>query len=76
MTTFTKVILIIGIFFVFGLISVALKGGENRPGVGGPVGIILLIGVIAAIRAIWKYKPESEQKKETSADNQSLDKHS
>lgn len=75
MRTLTKIVLIVVIFMVFGLITVALKGGENRPGVGGPVGLILMFGVIAAIRAIWKYNPEKEQNKNTSADNQTLDKH-
>jgi hypothetical protein len=74
MRTFTKIVLIVVIFMVFGLITVALKGGENRPGVGGPVGIILMFGVLAAIRAIWKYNPEKEQSKGTTADNQTLDK--
>ena len=69
-----KVVLIVGIFMVFGLITVALKGGDNRPGVGGPIGIVLMFGMIAAVRAIWKYKPEKDSKKDTTADNQSLDK--
>lgn len=74
MRTLTKIVLIVIIFLLFGLITVVLKGGENRPGVGGPVGIILMFGVIAAIRAIWKYNPEKEQAKTTEADNQTLDK--
>ncbi len=74
MRTATKIILIIVMFLIFGIITVALKGGENRPGVGGPIGIILMFGFIAAIRAIWKYKPEAENKEESSADKQTLDK--
>ena len=74
MRNLTKIVLIVVIFMVFGVITVALKGGENRPGVGGPVGIILMFGVIAAIRAIWKYHPEKDQNKTTAADDQSLDK--
>jgi hypothetical protein len=74
MRTLTKIVLIVVIFMVFGLITVALKGGQNRPGVGGPIGLILMFGVLAAIRAIWKYNPEKDQNKTTTADSQTLDK--
>ena len=70
----TKVILIIAVFLMSGLIITLIKGATGNQTGTGPFGFIIIIGMVAAIRAIWKYKPESEQKKDTSADNQTLDK--
>jgi hypothetical protein len=76
MRTISKIVLCIVIFMIFGLITVALKGGQNRPGVGGPIGIILMFGMFAAMRAIWKYKPENPEKTNLSSDSHTLNKNS
>ena len=71
-----KIILIIVVFFIGALLITVIGQATGHTKGGGPIGIIIMFGIIAAIRAIWKYKPESEQKNDTTADNQSLDKES
>jgi hypothetical protein len=76
MRTGLKVVLIIVVFIVCGLLITLVKEGtgrgSNSPGVGGPVGIIIVFAIIAGIRAIWKYNPE---KKDNGSDgNHNLDK--
>lgn len=65
-----KIVLIIGLFLILGFFQVLLKGG-NGSGSGGPIGIILLVGVFAAVGAIWKYKPNTDSQKN---DTKDLDK--
>ncbi|MBX2963694.1 MAG: hypothetical protein KF687_14370 [Cyclobacteriaceae bacterium] len=69
MTTTSKIIATVAVIFVFMLLSAALQAGSGPGGRNpGILGLIFLIGLIAAIRAIWK-KP-----KESNADNTSLKK--
>ncbi|HMT75148.1 MAG TPA: hypothetical protein PKA77_13835 [Chitinophagaceae bacterium] len=76
MRTATKTVVIVGIIIV-GLILMGLNmglresSGHKTP---GPLGIVLVVGIIAAIRAVSKYKPEEETKKDVTADSQTLDK--
>lgn len=73
MRTGVKILLIIVSFMIYGVIQIALKGGDSsRPGVGGPIGIIFLFAFLAAARAIWKYNPD--KKDENQNDNHNLDK--
>lgn len=74
MRTATKIILIIVVFLIGGLVITLIGQSTGRSKGGGPIGIVVMFGIFAACAAIWKYKPESEQKKDISADNQSLDK--
>jgi len=74
MTTVTKIGLTILAFLIGGVIIAGLNEAQGTKSGGGPIGIIFIIGIGAAIRAIWKYKPESEKSKNTNADNQTLDK--
>lgn len=69
-----KIILIIVVFFIGAILISVIGQATGHTKGGGPIGIIIMFGIIAAIRAIWKYKPESDNKKDTTADNQNLDK--
>jgi F0F1-type ATP synthase assembly protein I len=72
-----KLMKIILIFIAFILTAgiIAVLKGDNKSGVGGPIGIILLLGFMAGARAIWKYNPnEDEQNQANSNDNHKLDK--
>ena len=69
-TTAIKIIVIVGILLVTSLISVAMNGGRSN----GRAPIFVIAGAIAAISAVWKYKPKSER--EASDDNHELDKKS
>lgn len=71
-----KIILIVVVFLIGAVLITVIGQATGHTKGGGPIGIVIMFGIIAAIRAIWKYKPESEQKKDTTADNQSLDKRS
>lgn len=68
MRTSLKVIVIAGIIILTSLIGIALNGGNGN----NKAPIFVLAGAIAAIRAVWKYKPTEE--KDTSVDLQQLDK--
>lgn len=59
-----KIILTIILF----IISIPIVGGLNyligrnaSDGVGGIVGIIYLLGLLAGLRAIWKYKSKNDK---------------
>jgi hypothetical protein len=72
MRTGIKVLLIFGLFMIYGAISLALKGGDStRAGVGGPIGLIVLFACFAGAVAIWKYNPD----KDTEKQNDGKDKH-
>ena len=75
MQTLVKSVLTFVFFLIFVLIVGAIKdltGVSN----GGPiVGTVLFIGFIAAIRAVWKHKPNSDASNDTTIDKQDLDKH-
>ena len=80
MTKGLKIILIIVAFIIGGLILMLIKAGSGRgvnsPGVGGPVGLIITFALLAGIRAIWKYKPDADDKKPTDEiDIHKLDKN-
>ena len=71
----TKIIVIIAFafvfFLVFGLIVATRKSsGHSTP---GAFGFILLVGLIAAIRAVWKYNPNKKDDKLVEQNND--DKH-
>lgn len=69
MTTSLKIIVIIGIVILCSLIGVVMNGGNGN----SRAPIFVVIGALAAIRAVWKYDPKQD-KKETDIDNQQLDK--
>jgi len=71
-----KVILIIVVFIVGAMLITILGQATGHTKGGGPIGIVITVGIFAAARAIWRYNPESEQTKDTTADKQSLDKNS
>ena len=81
MRTGLKVLLIFVVFVIGGMIIAVSKSltGHSSNSVGGPIGLILAVALLAAARAIWKYNPESKssggtelQKK--NEDNTTLDK--
>lgn len=69
MRTPLKIIVIIGIVILCSLIGVAMNGGNGN----NKAPIFVVAGALAAIRAVWKYKPADETK-ETNVENQQLDK--
>lgn len=74
MRTLSKVGLTIVAVLIGGLIITALNEAQGTKHGGGPIGIIFAMGMIAAITAIWKWKPDSEKKDNKPNDNQQLDK--
>lgn len=62
MKVFAKAIVIIGIIIFFLFIWAFLLMSRQNSGhiTPGPIGLILLIGLIAAIRAVIKYKPQQD----------------
>lgn len=75
MRTGAKILMII-VFFIVGMFFITLikvgQGRGNAPGLGGPLGIIIMFAMLAGIRAIWKYRPES--KNDESGAGHDLDK--
>lgn len=68
-----KIFFSVLIFLIVGLILTVLKettGRQDTRG-GGPFGLVIIIAMTAAIRAIWKYKGPEEQK---DSDDIKLDK--
>lgn len=70
MRTLIKIILIVVVFIVGGGIATVIGQATGHTKGPGPIGFILFIGVFAAIRAIWKYKPSNTQN--TTSDNEKL----
>ena len=68
MTTTLKIIVTVGILLVCTLITMAMNGGEGN----SKAPMFLVMGAVAGIGAVWKYKPEP--KKDTTSDKQELDK--
>jgi len=71
MSNLSKTLVTIGIIFgfllLFGLLTASRNsGGSSTPGI---FGIILMVGMIAGIKAVWKKPIETEEK-----DNHQLDK--
>ncbi len=74
-----KIVLIIVALIVVVIFQVALEGGDtSKPGLGGPIGVILMFVFWAGAKAIWKYNPEQNNQKnekdENPNDNHTLDK--
>lgn len=75
MRTLSKIGLTILAFMIGGVIIAGLNQAQGTKSGGGPIGVIFSIGMIAAITAIWKWKPESEKKDDNNkGNNQQLDK--
>ena len=70
MRTLMKIVLTIIVFVVGGGIATLVGQATGHTKGPGPIGFILFIGVFAAIRAIWKYKPDTTQN--MTADNEKL----
>lgn len=70
MSKTSKILATIGVIFLFMVLSGALQAGSGPGGRNpGIFGLILLFGVIAGIRAIWKSSGN-----DNNADNTSLKK--
>ena len=70
MSKTSKILATIGVIFLFMILSGALQAGSGPGGRNpGIIGLILLFGVIAGIRAIWKSSDN-----DNNADNTSLKK--
>ncbi len=55
MSKTSKILATVGVIFLFLILSGALQAGSGHGGKNpGILGLILLFGVIAGIRAIWK----------------------
>ena len=79
MRTGLKIILIVVVFILGGGIVAIIGEATGHSKGGGPIGLIIMLGLIAGCRAIWKYNPEGEQKpnsevEKSNNDNQQLDK--
>ena len=74
MRTLTKIGLTILAFLIGGLIIAGLNDAQGTKSGGGPIGVIFSLAMLAAITAIWKWKPESEKKDDNNKDNTQLDK--
>jgi len=74
MRTLSKIGLTIVAFLIGGIIIAGLNEAQGTKHGGGPIGVIFAIGMIAAVTAIWKWKPDSEKKDNKPNDNQQLDK--
>ena len=75
MRTLSKVGLTFLALMIGGIIIAGLNEAQGRQtGGGGPIGIIFSLGMLAAITAIWKWKPESEKKDLNNNGNNQLDK--
>lgn len=73
MQRFMKVVLIIITVLVGGAVLALMK--ESRGGVGpGPFGVVIALALFAGIKAIWSYKSEKPEEKDTN-DVEKLDKN-
>jgi hypothetical protein len=69
MTRSSKILATVGIVFVFMIFNAMMQAGAGPGGRNtGVIGIILMFGLIAGIRAVWK------QPTEKNAENTKLDK--
>ena len=61
MTRTSKILATVGIVLVFMFFSAALQAGSGPGGrPPGILGIILLVGLIAGIRAVWKKSDDKD----------------
>jgi len=81
MRTVTKIILTIVLFMIMAALIAVINDatGQGSSNSSGPFGIILTIMFLAAIIAIWKYKPKKitnnkDNEKHEDIDNHQLDK--
>ncbi len=74
MNSILKVVMIIGVFLIGGFFIALIGEATGHTKGGGPMGIVIMFGVIAAIRAIWKYKPEANNNRDITSDKENLDK--
>ena len=76
MRTGLKVVLIIAAFLISVILMTIMKeatGGSSGSG-GGIFGIIIVFALLAGIRAIWRYNPDSVEIKKADDDKYKLDK--
>ncbi|NJL15178.1 MAG: hypothetical protein HC913_20675 [Microscillaceae bacterium] len=69
MQTVSKILLSGLIFAILAPIIIGLKiaqGHPDGPGVGGPIGILLMFTALAGVRAIWRYKSPQKQADDSS----------
>lgn len=76
MSEFAKILVTIGVIILWFLLSVINTemrkvSGHSTPGI---FGMILLLGVIGAVRAIWKSKKNDNEKDEDGNDSSILQK--
>jgi uncharacterized membrane protein len=69
MTTTIKILVTIGILLACSLLTMAMNGGESS----SKAPMFLVLGAVAGITAVWKYKPEPK-KDNSSSDSKELDK--
>ena len=69
MTTTIKIFVTIGILLACSLLTMAMNGGEGN----SKAPMFLVLGAVAGITAVWKYKPE-QKKDSNSSDSKELDK--
>jgi hypothetical protein len=73
MRTLSKIGLTFLAIMIGGVIIAGLNEAQGTKAGGGPIGVIFALGLFAAIRAIWKWKPENEKDQEQNNSNK-LDK--
>lgn len=68
MTRTSKILATVGIIFVFMLFNAMRQAGSGPGGrSGGVIGFVLLFGLIAGIRAVWK-KSDDRKPEDTTLD--------
>lgn len=77
MNKFVKILVCFGIFIVGAIIIQVFKEVSGmRNGNGGIPGLIVLFGIMAGMRAVWRYKPKEENSLTKKDDDHTLDKNS
>ena len=72
MSKSAKVLVTIGAIFLYIIIATPIMAAMKESGQSsGFIGLILIVALIGAIRAIWK-KPENEGKKDDDENNSSV----
>jgi hypothetical protein len=77
MRTVTKIILTIVLFMIMAALIAVINdaSGQGSSHSTGPFGIILTIMFLAAIIAIWKYKPEKIKNDQDTEKHEDIDNH-
>lgn len=69
MSKFAKVLVTIGAIFIYILIAVPITAGMKESGhSSGIVGLILLVALLGALKAIWS-KPKDDNNDKDNTDN-------